>query len=320
VKAIVLDAGQVRVEERPAPDLVSGEALVEVILAGVCSTDLELAKGYMGFAGVPGHEFVGRIVSAPDQPSRVGQRVVGEINASCRRCETCLGGFERHCPNRTVLGILNRSGAFAQILALPLANLHALPPNLSNDRAVFVEPVAAAYEIATQIPVAAGRTLVLGGGGKLGALIARVLRICGALVSLRGRRPEALAPLVADGFPIEEDSPQPRYDLVVEATGTSDALGEALRWVRPRGIVALKSTTAATSALDLAPVVIDEISIVGSRCGPFAPAIAALAAGLLEPEKTIAARFSLDQAVEAFAVARDPHDPSRRKVVFDIDA
>ena len=298
------------------PRPAEGEALVRVLLAGICDTDLQLAAGYMGFQGIPGHEFVGRVESAPSAPELVGHAVVGEINASCRDCDACRSGHDRHCPRRTVLGILGRDGAFAEFLALPAVNLHRVG-EMPIERAVFVEPVAAALAILEQVQVSGRRALVLG-CGKLGALCARALALGGAVVAVAGRNRASTRPLAGEGFSGREpdEEPRPEYDVVVEATGSSDGFPAALRWVRPRGTIVLKTTTAEAAPISLAPVVIDELTIVGSRCGRFPPAIEALAAGKILPERTIIARYSLDQVETAFAAARHPSDPGRRKIVL----
>ncbi len=325
MRAAVLGAGgALTIEQRPDPTPLEGEAIVQVLRAGVCDTDLQLAAGYMQFRGTPGHEFVGRIVRADGAPKRVGELVAGEINYGCGRCERCEADGGRHCTTRSVLGILNLDGAFAEQLRLPLVNLHALPDaaadaaNVPLDRWVFTEPLAAAFEIPAQIEVEGVRTLVLG-GGKLGALCARVLQLEGADVTVRGRSAAALELLAADGLATTtEGDPDRSYDMVVEATGTPEGLEAAFGWVRARGTVVLKSTCAGQKPINLAPVVIDELLVVGSRCGPFAPAIAALADGAIAPENTIGARFPLDAIAAAFEAARSPH-PSKRKVIIDFE-
>lgn len=320
MKAVWLEGGAVSLVERPEPQPGPGEALLRVLRAGICSTDLQLQAGYMGFAGVPGHEFVAVIERCPGAPEREGQRVVGEINAvppGCD-CEACGRGLPSHCARRSVLGILGRDGAFAERCCLPLANCLPVPEAIGDDRAVFTEPVAAAYQITEQLPVEGRRALVLGAGGKLGSLCARVLAARGARVDVLGRREAALAPLLSDGFARAEGEPAPRYELVVEATSDPAMLAEALRWTRPRGAVVIKTTAARSAELDLSLAVINELTLVGSRCGPFAPALAALAASDLAPERTIGARFPLAQAEAAFAAAADPADPARRKVILEI--
>lgn len=322
MKAVILEPDRApRLEQVPIPTAPPGEALVRVLRAGVCDTDLQLARGYLGFRGVPGHEFVGTVEAAEGAPDLVGATVVGEINAACGRCEWCRGGLSRHCPTRTVLGIQGRPGAFAEYLTLPLGNLLRVPSSLPLERAVFIEPVAAAWEILEQVPVAGRRCLVVG-AGKLGGLCARVLRLGGAEVGVVARHRESLELLAADGFEAllpAEATAGPRVDLVVEATGSPDGLPLALALVRPRGTLVLKTTVAGALNLDLAPVVIDEISVIGSRCGPFAPALAALARGEITPEETIGGRYALEDAAAAFAAAASPADPGRRKIVFTLD-
>lgn len=320
MRAVVLDGkGGLSIEDRPMPETPPGEALVRVRIAGVCATDLELSRGYMGFRGTPGHEFVGEVVRAPDD-ALIGRRVAGEINASCGTCAICVDGLPRHCPARSVLGILSRPGAFAEYLTLPVANLHPLPDDLSDDRAVFVEPLAAAYEVLEQVPVAAAPTLVLG-DGRLGSLIARVLARAGARLTVLGRHDAKLAPLRDEGIdargPGDEAPAAKTFAVVVDATGSPEGLAQAIRFAKPRGTIVLKTTSAGRYTLDLAPIVIDELSIVGSRCGPFEPAIEALHRGELAPEATIDARFPLE---EAGAALRRAAAPGVRKVVIDMPA
>lgn len=304
--AVHLD-GRGGIETRDVDDPAwPGEARVRVLIAGICSTDLELKAGYMGFRGTPGHEFVGIVESAPVGFERLaGKRVVGEINAACGDCELCRAELGRHCPRRTVLGILGRSGSLAQTLWLPPANLRIVPDRLATERALFTEPVAAAFEIVEQVAVGGRRVLVMG-DGKLGALAARVLALRGAAVTVLGRHPRKLAPLAEAGVETKtsvEQLTSKRFDIVVEATGTPAGFEAALALVRPRGTLVLKSTCAASKPIDLAPVVIDEITVVGSRCGPFTPALEALALGDLRPEETIDARFPLGDAASAFEAA-----------------
>jgi threonine dehydrogenase-like Zn-dependent dehydrogenase len=291
----------------PDPSLQEDEALVRVLMAGICNTDLEIVRGYMGFRGIPGHEFVGRVERARDS-TWVGRRVAGEINAACGACETCRAGRPRHCPNRTVLGILNRNGAFADYLALPLANLHALPESLPDERAVFVEPVAAAFEILEQVAVpTAGRALVLG-DGKLGMLVAQVLAVAGSPVTMLGRHAER-GPLAAElgfEFALAAEHHGPRAELVVDCTGSAAGFEQAVRLTRPLGTLVLKSTVAEGIPLNLAPLVIDEITVVGSRCGPFPRAIQALAEGAIRVDPLLQEAYPLPQGLEAFARAAAP--------------
>jgi threonine dehydrogenase-like Zn-dependent dehydrogenase len=283
----------------------------------VCATDLALARGYMGFAGVPGHEFVGLALDGP----LAGRRVVGEINAGCGACPTCKRGLTRHCPNRTVLGILGRSGAFAEELSLPTANLHALPDDLPDERAVFAEPLAAAFEIAEQLELVPGARALLVGDGRLGILCAHVLARHGLELTVAGHHPERRELLPAGARwleePLEPAAGAERFDLVVEATGRADVLPRALARVRPRGTLVLKTTTEAPVSLDLAPLVIDEVRLVGSRCGPFEPAIEALARGEIPVEGMIQARYPLDRGVEAL---RRAGEPGVLKVLIEMEA
>ncbi len=295
MRALVLTSeGGLQLEDRPIPEPGEGEVLVEVLLAGICSTDLHLQAGYMAFEGVLGHEFVGLTADSEDL-------VVGEINAACRRCAACEQGLGRHCPDRTVLGILGRDGAFAEYLTLPEENLHRLPP-MPIERAVFVEPVAAAFEILEQVGEVLGRRTLVLGAGKLGGLCAQVLQQAGADVTLVSRR--------------SAQQPAGKYDLVVEATGSPEGFSAALGWVRPRGTLVLKSTCAGSQPLNLAPLVIDELTVIGSRCGLFGPAIDALGSGRLTPEQTIGGCFTLEQYAAAFEAAAAPVERSRRKILL----
>ncbi len=321
MRAVVLgEEGRLAVREVSLEDAGPGEALVRVLVAGICSTDLELRRGYMGFQGVPGHEFVGRVERAPaGHETLLGKRVVGEINAACGRCETCARGLPRHCPRRTVLGILGRSGAMAELLWLPTGNLREVPDILATDRALFTEPVAAAYEVLEQVAVRGKRVLVMG-AGKLGGLVAKVLALAGAAVTVVGRHERLLVPLAEAGISVAttvETFPPRSFPMIVEATGQPEGFESALGLVEPRGTIVLKSTCASARPLNLAPVVIDEVTVIGSRCGPFEPSLAALAAGRLSPESTIDARFELADASSAFDEASRP---GVRKVVLDISS
>ena len=290
---------------RPAPP--PGEALIRVTLAGVCNTDLELVKGYYPFAGVPGHEFVGEVVSA-GAAEWVGRRVVGEISASCGACATCRAGRRTHCPARTVLGIKGRHGSMAELLTLPIENLHAVPDAVSDEVAVFTEPVAAALEVQRQVTIDAGALVVVVGDGKLGQLVARTLALAGHSPTVVGRQPRKLALLERLGIATAAagDLPPREADVVVECTGNPDGLALARAAVRPRGTIVLKSTYHGDVPLSLSGIVVDEVTLVGSRCGPFAPALALLAGGTLEVTDMIDQRFALDDGVAAFAAAAAP--------------
>lgn len=318
MRALWLDRGALRLrDDVTAPPPPPGEVRVRVLRAGICATDLALARGYMGFVGVPGHEFVG----IAQEGQFAGQRVVGEINAACGTCAACTRGDDRHCPHRTVLGIAGRNGAFAEQVTLPERNLLPVPPSVSTDAATFTEPLAAALQIGTQIDLAnVARALVVG-DGKLGILCALALQAAGVQVTVVGRHTER-ATLVAParhvvGWLDDDAPPRERFDLAVEASGHPATLPRLLRWVRPRGTIVLKTTTEQPVTLDLAAVVVDELTLLGSRCGRFAPALQALASGRVAVEGLIAARYPLRAGEAAFAHA------SRRgtlKVLLDVDA
>lgn len=275
--AMVWDGRQLRLETAyPTPVTDDVTALVRVRLAGICATDLQILQGYMGFQGVPGHEFVGEVVEGP--AALVGRRVVGEINFACGRCAPCVQGLGRHCPARRVMGILQADGSFAEYVGVPAANLHPVPDSIADEAAVFTEPLAAACEILEQIQIRPTAEVVVLGDGKLGLLCAQVLHSTGARVSVVGKHPHKLAILRQLGIatvPLSDWQPRP-VDVVVEATGSTAGLQLAMQTLRPRGTLVFKSTVAAAHTLSLAPLVINEISVVGSRCGPFPPALRAL--------------------------------------------
>lgn len=329
MKALVFENGRLRLaDDYPVPRPAAGEALVRVLLAGICATDLEIVKGYMGFAGIPGHEFVG-VVEQADDPALAGQRVAGEINAACGACDLCAAGLARHCPGRTVLGIAGRDGAFAEYLALPERNLHPLPDTVTDEQAVFVEPLAAAFEIIEQVEVGDGSRVCVLGDGRLGLLAAQVLAARAPALLAVGRHPRNLALLERRGIrtALAPDRAArarnpgsgvehahdtgggaglPPFDLVVECSGSAAGLEAAMALVRPRGTIVLKSTIAGVRQLDLNRLVIDEITVTGSRCGPFAPAIEALASGRVDVRGMVDAEFALDKGAAAFARAAKP--------------
>lgn len=322
------EAGGVRFRddlERPKP--LDGETRVRLIAAGVCATDLALSRGYMDFRGVPGHEFCGVALDGPLE----GRKVVGEINAGCGTCARCRGGDSRHCATRTVLGILGRPGAFAEEFRLPTRNLHAVPDTVSTDAATFTEPLAAALRIPEVLDVRAFERVLVVGDGRLGLLCARVLQAersapgtSLAPVEVAGRHPERaallgpmtpLGPAGGPGGPLSAS-----YDLVVEASGRPEVLRAALECVRPEGTLVLKTTTERPVPLDLARAVVNEIRILGSRCGPFAPALEALATGRVQVEDLIQARFPLTEGVRALATAAGSSDrPRALKVLIEND-
>jgi threonine dehydrogenase-like Zn-dependent dehydrogenase len=309
MRALWLEGRALRLrDDVPLPSPPPGEALVRVRVAGVCNTDLELVRGYYPFTGVPGHEFVGVVEEAEGAPEWVSRRVVGEINAACGACPTCLAGRRTHCERRTVLGIVARDGAFATHLRLPVANLHAVPDGVPDEAAVFTEPTAAALELQEQVRVSPDDRVVVVGAGKLGNLVAQTLAATGCRLLVVGRSPRPLALLAARGIETTtaEAVLRRRADLAVECTGNPEGLEVARRAVRPRGTIVLKSTYHGTAAIDMAPFVVDEITLVGSRCGPFAPALSALVRGDVDPRPLVAARYPLAEAVLAFEHAARP--------------
>lgn len=314
--ALVFDGEAVLRKDYPAPKVGEDEALVGVHTAGVCSTDLEMLKGYMDFRGVLGHEFVGHVVEGPK--GWQGKRVVAQINCVCGRCRMCKSGLSNHCPNRTVIGIDGRDGVFAEYVSLPVGNLHEVPVAVSDTEAVFVEPLAAAFQIARQVRFAPSDRVVVLGDGRLGQLIVRVLRLHVSELVLVGKHPskmEAAQKVGADTVALADFRPSAEADVVVDATGSPSGLELAMRAVRPRGTIVLKSTYADRGACNLAPVVIGEITIVGSRCGPFADAIDALAHRRVDVSGLVSDRFALSEAVCALRTA---NKPDSIKVLIDV--
>lgn len=306
MKALWLENEALSLRDVPVP-VRPGEALVRVRLSGICGTDLELARGYYPFTGIIGHEFVGDVVDSSDA-SWVGARVVGEINVACGLCEQCAAGRPTHCEARTVLGIAGRDGAHAEYTTLPLENLHRVPDHVPDEAAVFTEPIAAAVEILTQVTIGPGDRVLLVGAGRLGQLIAQVLAGTGAHLHVVARHDHQRALLHARGIgTVEAADVEPRrWDVVVEATGSPSGFHLASTALRPRGTLVLKSTYRGEISLALAPFVVDEITVVGSRCGPFAPALALLESGAVDPLPLIAARYPLCDAVEAMRTAAEP--------------
>jgi alcohol dehydrogenase len=305
--SVHIEAGRVEIRDLPQPDHLEGFALLQLIVGGICNTDLELQRGYYGFAGTPGHEFVGEVVSA-DTAALVGRRVVGEINLACHTCSWCAHGLERHCPNRSVLGIVRQPGAFSEFFVLPEANLRLVPDSLSTQAAVFTEPVAAACEILDQVAIPAGGRVAVLGDGKLGLLIAQVLQASGYCVHQFGRHKNKLRIAAARGVTTEiagENLPEAEYEWVVEATGSAAGLRAAVAMVQPRGTVILKSTVHGEVPLDTAAVIVNEITLIGSRCGRFEPALDLLERGVIDVESMVSGKFPLNRAPEAFARAAE---------------
>jgi threonine dehydrogenase-like Zn-dependent dehydrogenase len=308
MRALVLDEDLHLVENYPVPDPPPGAARIRVRLAGICNTDLELVKGYMQFQGVPGHEFVGIVEQAPDAPDWEGQRVAGDINLACGTCLTCQAGHPTHCPNRTTLGIDGHDGAFAEYLTLPLVNLHAVPEALADEEAVFTEPLAAACEILEQIHLRPTDHVIVLGDGKLGLLCAQVLALTGCKLTVIGHHSEKLRILAQRGIPttLDETGLRASADLVVEATGHPKGYASARRLVRPRGTIVLKSTYHGAVNADLTMAVVDEIKLIGSRCGPFEPALRLLHQSMVNVTPLIEATYTFAEALTAFEHAAQP--------------
>ena len=293
-------------DDVPHPEPGPGEGLVRVLCAGVCNTDVELLRGYYPFTGIPGHEFVGRVEGGAEDLA--GRRVVGEINAVCGRCRECLAGRRRHCPHRSVLGIAGRNGAFAEYLILPAQNLHPVPDSVDLEAATFVEPLAAALQIQQQVQVRPDDRVAVVGDGKLGLLVAQTLALTGCRLLAIGRHPTKLGHLTRRGIRTggPDDLDPSCVDVAVECTGAREGFALARRALRPGGTLVLKSTYAGLLELDVSSLVVDEIRVVGSRCGPFAPALRLLAAGQVEVAPLIHARYPLEQGIAALGRSQEP--------------
>ncbi len=326
MRALVAADGRLELCDRPRPGLTTDECLISVRMAGICGTDLEILAGYAGFSGVPGHEFVGVVEWAPEGAGDwLGRRVVGEINIGCGGCSPCRKGVREHCESRQVLGIRGRDGAFAEYVALPADNLHAVPDGLADDVAVFVEPLAAACRVTQQLDLSGALEAAVLGDGRLGLLVAQVLRHAGVGVTIVGRHAEKLAianslgiaTMRADeaesarGLPRAES--RGRFDVVVDATGRPEGLASALALVRPRGTVVLKSTFHGAAPIATSPIVVDEVTIVGSRCGPFPMAIDLLSRGAVDVGPLVSGVYPLSAWHEAFSAAR-----TKLKVLIDM--
>jgi len=307
MKALVLRNNKISLEEIEKPQRLKNESLIRVELAGICNTDIELQHGYMEFEGVLGHEFVGTVVDSENN-ELMNQRVVGEINLGCRECSWCLSGMSRHCPNRSVLGIDRKNGVMSEYITLPNENLKIVPDIVSNQQAVFTEPLAAAFEILEQVHFPPNVKVLLFGDGKLGQLIARVLHSVGIEILVVGKNQSKLNLLENNGIPIIhlDNFKAKEYPIVIEATGSKEGLLQAVECTQPRGTLILKSTIAAKSGMNLAMIVVKEITIIGSRCGPFEPALRALELEKIKTEDLITDIFPLVEIENAFLRAIEP--------------
>lgn len=298
-------SGELRLIDAPKPERTPGEALIRVRYAGICNTDLEMVKGYMGFTGILGHEFVGTVTDSDDL-SLLGKRVVGEINCPCHRCRYCQLELPNHCLNRSVLGILNRDGAFAEFLTLPTENLHIVPDTITDETAVLIEPIAAACRILEQITIEPETRVIVLGDGKLGQLIAQVMKQVTPHVLAIGKYPWKLA--LMEGYGVQtatiHDPIERGADVVVEATGSYEGFNRAVELVRPEGTIVLKTTVAHPTAFELSVPVIDEITIIGSRCGPFRTAIEMLQQRKIDVTALISETYPLSDALNAFERAK----------------
>ena len=299
MRAVLLNDAGLQVAETVVPIPKPGEVLIRVLKAGICETDLQLVRGYMGFRGILGHEFVGIAESGEYR----GRRVVGEINCACNQCDYCLRGLQTHCPNRSVLGILNHDGAFAEFVSVPERNLHLVPENVTDDQAVFTEPLAAAFQIPAQLALNSNQRVIVLGDGRLGNLCAQVIAAAGCRLTVVGKHEGKLKLISSLGIETSNVSAfeyRRDADIVVDCTGSPTGFESALRLLKPRGTLVLKTTVAGVHSLSLAPLVIDEITVVGSRCGPFIPALQALQERRVQVEPLIEATYSLADALPAF--------------------
>ncbi|MBT3341783.1 MAG: alcohol dehydrogenase catalytic domain-containing protein [Gemmatimonadetes bacterium] len=319
MRGLWLHRGQLELRRQlDVPTPPAGEALVRVLRAGICNTDLELQRGYYPFSGILGHEFVGLVAGVGTEADSdwMGRRVVGEINAVCHDCDMCRARQPHHCRQRTVLGIVSRHGAFADYLTLPIENLHVVPDALSDDVAVYVEPVAAALQIQRQLSISVDDRVAVFGDGKLGLLIAQSLCPTGAQVTLVGHHDRKLELVAGRGIQTMRQPPTSGdYDIAIECTGSEAGFSDARACLRPQGRLVLKSTYAGQLSVDASSLVVDEIQLIGSRCGPFDEALHCLQQGLVDPLPLIEARYSLDEAVEAFQHAQRP---GTLKVIIDV--
>jgi alcohol dehydrogenase len=335
MRALVFDRELKFFSVHPLPPRKTGEALIKVLLAGICRTDLEILSGYKDFQGVLGHEFVGVVEDASD-PSLVGKKVAGEINVGCGKCPMCCKGIKEHCTERRAIGISGKDGCFADYLTLPEGNLHCIPEDMGSDRAIFTEPLAAVFNILGSISVKPTDSVAVVGDGRLGNLTAQVMKMIGADVVVLGHHRKKLSilewmgidtclflgiekkeVLVKNSRGAEIILGNAKYDVVVECSGSRSGLEVAQLLVAPRGFLVLKSTLADEALLDLNFAVVNEIRVIGSRCGPFEPAIRAIRRGLVEVRPLISARFPLEDWQAAFEMARKP---DTLKIIFEINS
>jgi threonine dehydrogenase-like Zn-dependent dehydrogenase len=304
MKALIYKEGLQLINDYPAPTPASDEVLIKVTHAGICNTDLEIIKGYMGFSGIPGHEFVGVVEESVDR-DLIGKGVVGEINISCGSCEFCLRSMQNHCPERSVLGILKRDGVFAELVTIPKNNIHIIPDTVTDEEAVFVEPLAAAFRILEQVDIKPDDRVCVLGDGKLGLLIGQVISLTGCDLIVVGKHSEKLSILKSRGVStlLLPEFDRKGFDIVIDSTGSSLGITMALDIVRSGGTVILKTTVVEKGAIDLNRIVVNEIKVLGSRCGPFGRAIEALEAKSVDVMPLISRVFPLDDAIEAFEYA-----------------
>ncbi|MFA6242327.1 MAG: alcohol dehydrogenase catalytic domain-containing protein [Candidatus Hydrogenedentales bacterium] len=306
MRAVVFD-GEPRLVDLPAPEPGPGEALIRTLVTGICNTDLEILKGYMGYRGVIGHEFVG-VVERAANTHLIGKRVVGEINCVCRRCRYCQSELSHHCPNRTVLGIQNRNGTLAEYFVLPEENLYMVAEGMPDEVAVFTEPTAAAFRIDEQLDITQNDRVIVLGDGKLAQLVAQVIALRTKKLTCIGKHAWKLDMLRKLQIPVATatDPVEPGADIVVEATGSPEGLARAMELVRPEGTIVLKTTAANPTRMNFSVPVINEISIIGSRCGPFRPALEALMLGTVEVRSLVTERYPLAEALHALERAAAP--------------
>jgi threonine dehydrogenase-like Zn-dependent dehydrogenase len=316
MRALIFDKELKYRTDYPDPEPETDEALIRITYAGICNTDMEIIRGYMGFEGILGHEFVG-IVEKCSENSMIGQRVVGEINLGCGRCSYCRNQMENHCPDRLVLGILNKDGVFADYATLPVRNLHKIPNSLSDVEAVFIEPLAAAYEILVQVNITSSDKVCVLGDGKLGLLVAQALASTKCSLTAVGNHEAKLSMLAERGIKtsLRVNFTGKEFDVVIDCTGSLSGITKALEIVRPKGKVILKTTVAANSQIDLNAIVIHEISLIGSRCGPFPAAIEAISTGQVDLNPLIGGIYSLEDGIRAF---QDASEKGTLKVILKV--